>query len=99
MAALCHGRPLLVPDLPTLADLPRDAVARYSGGAPALTAALARLARADRETLAAMSQAAGCYAATVTWPDIAHQTLAAMVSVLDGTSTSDPGQGHLAEAR
>ncbi|HYY18272.1 MAG TPA: glycosyltransferase [Streptosporangiaceae bacterium] len=97
MAALCHGRPLLVPDLATLADLPRDAVARYSGGEQALTAALDHLARADRETLAAMSEAAGRYAATVTWPDIAQQTMTAMVSVLDGTS--NPDHGHLTEAR
>lgn len=94
--ALSHGRPLLVPTLAALADLPRDAVVRYSGGVPALTAALARLARADRETLAAMSHAARRHAATVTWPDIARQTTAAMVSVLDGTGSLD--QSQLAKA-
>ena len=97
MLALSHGRPLLVPDLAALAEFPPDAVVRYSGGIPALTAALAQLARADHETLAAMSAAACHYVATITWPDIAQQTAAAMRSILDGTG--GPNRGHLAKAR
>ena len=83
--ALNHGKPLVVPALAALADLPQEAVVRYRGGIPALTAALAQLAWADDETLAAMSAAARRYAAAVTWPDIARETTAAMLSVLDGT--------------
>lgn len=83
--ALNHGKPLVVPALAALADLPQEAVVRYRGGIPALTAALAQLAWADGETLAAMSAAARRYAAAVTWPDIARETTAAMLSVLDGT--------------
>lgn len=90
--ALNHGKPLVVPALAALADLPEDAVVRYSGGIPALTAALARLARADRDTLAAMSAAARRHQAIITWPDIARQTTAAMLSVIDGTNSLDPGQ-------
>lgn len=82
MLALSHGRPLVVPDLPALADLPDQAVLRYDGGVPALIAALTRLARADSETLAAMSAAAGSYASRTTWQEIAERTMAEMLSVL-----------------
>ncbi len=94
MLALSHGKPLIVPDLAALADLPGDAVVRYRGGIPALTAALAELAGADRETLTAMSAAARRYAAAVTWPDIARRTTAVMVSVVDGAGV--PGHVRLA---
>jgi glycosyltransferase involved in cell wall biosynthesis len=82
MLALSHGRPLIVPDLPGLADLPDDAVVRYDGRMPALTGALARLARADGETLATMSNAAADYASRTTWYEIAEKTTAEMLSVL-----------------
>jgi glycosyltransferase involved in cell wall biosynthesis len=80
--ALSHGKPLIVPDLAGLADLPHGAVARYSGGIPALTAALGHLARADDETLAAMSAAACRYASSTTWRQIAESTMTEMLSVL-----------------
>jgi glycosyltransferase involved in cell wall biosynthesis len=80
--ALCHGRPLIVPDLPGLAGLPGPAVLRYDGGIPGLAGALTRLAVADDQTLAAMSAAALSYAAGLDWPDIAQQTIAEITSVL-----------------
>ena len=82
MLALSHGRPLIVPDLPGLADLPDRAVLRYDGHVPALTAAMAHLAHADAETLAAMSAAASDYASQTTWQEIAEKTMAEMISVL-----------------
>jgi len=82
MLALSHGKPLIVPDLAGLADLPDQAVLRYDGGIPALVAALARLASADGETLAAMSAAADGYASRTTWQEIAERTMAEMRSVL-----------------
>ncbi len=82
MLALSHGRPLIIPDLPGLADLPDQAVLRYEGGIPALMAALASLASANGKILAAMSAAAAGYAARMTWQDIAERTLAEMLSVL-----------------
>jgi glycosyltransferase involved in cell wall biosynthesis len=82
--ALSFGRPLIVPDLAALADLPERAVLRYDGKIPSLAAALARMARADRETLAAMSTAAGSYAAGLTWREIAEITTTEMISVAGG---------------
>jgi glycosyltransferase involved in cell wall biosynthesis len=82
MLALSHGRPLIVPDLPGLANLPDEAVLRYHGGVPALNAALARLAGADGEILSAMSAAASGYASRTTWQEIAERTKSEMLSVL-----------------
>ena len=80
--ALSHGRPLIVPNLATLADLPDAAVFRYDGGIPALTDALAHLARADSEMLAAMSAAASSHATKITWHEIAERTMTEMLYVL-----------------
>jgi glycosyltransferase involved in cell wall biosynthesis len=80
--ALCHGRPLIVPDLPGLAGLPGPALLRYDGSIPGLTGALARLALAEPRTLATMSAAALSYAAGLSWPDIAQRTLDEITTVL-----------------
>ena len=82
MLALSHGRPLIVPNLAGLADLPDQAVLRYGGGVTALAAALERLACTDDETLAAMSAAARGYAFQTTWQGIAERTMAEMVTIL-----------------
>jgi glycosyltransferase involved in cell wall biosynthesis len=89
MLALSHGRPLIVPQLPGLADLPDRAVLRYEGGVPALTAALARLACVDSEILAAMSVAAGRYAFRTTWQQVAEGTMTEMLSVLGEVPEAD----------
>ena len=82
MLALSYGRPLIVPDLAGLADLPDRAVFRYDGEAAQLIAALIRAADADDETLAAMSAAARSFASGTTWQEIAEKTLYEMISVL-----------------
>jgi glycosyltransferase involved in cell wall biosynthesis len=89
MLALSHGRPLILPELPGLADLPDQAVLRYDGGIPALTAAVARLASADPATLATMSAAAYRHTSTVTWLQIAERTMAEMRAVLDDVPGAD----------
>jgi len=97
MLALSHGRPLIAPDLAGLADLPEEAVLRYDGGVPGLIAALVHLARADGETLAAMSAAARGYASRTTWQEIAERTMIEMVSVL-GDAPQAGACGQLARA-
>jgi glycosyltransferase involved in cell wall biosynthesis len=83
MLALAHGRPLIVPDLAALADLPPGAVIRYDGSIPSLAAALAEAARADEPVLGAMSAAATAYASGASWPEISARTLAEMAALLD----------------
>lgn len=79
--ALCHGRPLIVPDLPGLADLPGEAVLRYDGSIPGLAGALTRLAGAQPAALAAMAAAALAHPAGLSWPDIAQWTIAEISSL------------------
>lgn len=80
--ALSHGRPLVVPNLAGLADLPDRAVLRYDGRVASLARVMTDLARADHGVLAAMSAAARGYASTLSWHDIAQATMAHMISVL-----------------
>jgi glycosyltransferase involved in cell wall biosynthesis len=92
MLALSHGRPLIVPALPGLADLPDQAVLRYNWKSTALADALKDLACADAKTVAAMSAAARDYAFSITWQEIAEKTIAEMLSVLGGNpATRVPG--------
>ena len=81
MLALAHGRPLIVPDLATLAGLPPQAVIRYDGSMPSLAAALTDAARASRPALAAMSAAATAFSSSTSWPEIAARTLSEMASL------------------
>jgi glycosyltransferase involved in cell wall biosynthesis len=76
--ALCHGRPLVIPALPALGDLPAEATVRYDRTAAGLTQALAWVADADGKALAAMSEAALRFTATLTWSQIAAATTRAM---------------------
>jgi glycosyltransferase involved in cell wall biosynthesis len=80
--ALCHGRPLVVPDLPGLAELPDDAVIRYDGTQQGLTAALADIITADESVLGKMSAAADAFCAATSWSQIAEKTLAEMTATI-----------------
>ena len=80
--ALCHGRPLVVPDLPGLAELPDDAVVRYDGTAQGLAGALAGIILADASVLAKMSSAAYAYCAATGWSEIAEKTLREMTALM-----------------
>jgi glycosyltransferase involved in cell wall biosynthesis len=83
LLALSHGRPLVIPDLPGLADLPGDAVIRYDRTIQGLTNALADLIRADSDAYAKMSAAGYSYCASISWESIARQTFRAMSLILD----------------
>jgi glycosyltransferase involved in cell wall biosynthesis len=89
MLALAHGRPLIVPNLASLADLPEHAVVRYDGTVQELTAALIRLTQADGATLARMSIAARAYASSLTWREIAARAMFEMKELLGGMPNSE----------
>ena len=102
LLALSHGRPLVVPDLIGLSDLPDQAVLRYNGGILGLAETLARLASADRGVLAAMSAAASDYQSRTTWQEIAERTAIEMRLVISdgrGAERSDPPRDSTAPAR
>lgn len=79
MLAMSHGRPLVVPDIVGLADLPDEAVIRYDGSSKAgLAEALDRAITADSDLLGKMSAAAFRHSASITWEEIAYKTIAAI---------------------
>ena len=73
MLMLTHGRPLVVPSLPSMAELPDAAVVRYDGTAAGLSGVLADLAVADVDVLAAMSAAGEAYCAEISWDSIGQR--------------------------
>jgi glycosyltransferase involved in cell wall biosynthesis len=82
LLALSHGRPLVVPDLPGLAELPDEAVIRYDRTVDGLVGALGELIRADDSVLAKMSNAGYAYCASLSWESIARKTFDAMKQVI-----------------
>ena len=87
MLAMAHGRPVIVPDLPALADLPRHAVIRYDGSTPSLVASVTRAVRLDPTALAEMSAAATAHASSTSWRQIAARTLSEMAALLGSAPT------------
>lgn len=87
LLSLGAGRPLVVPDLPSLADLPGDAVVRYPPTS-GLADALRRVLSTPRPELAAMGARGRESVALRSWDDVAAATLAAM----------DPVGGHPRES-
>lgn len=82
LLALSHGRPLVVPDLPGLAELPDDAVIRYNRTIQGLTSALGDLLRADSDVFVKMSDAGYAYCASLSWESIARKTCDALTQIL-----------------
>ena len=91
MLALCHERPLVIPDLAALAELPDQAVIRYDQTVQGLSRALVRVVLADADVLGEMSAAARAYSAAITWPEIADKTLKALTLILAGKPRASAG--------
>jgi glycosyltransferase involved in cell wall biosynthesis len=77
VTALDHGRPVIVPDLPGLRDLPDGAALRYDGTTGGLTSAIRGFAAADDAERRARCAAARSHAPP-TWAEIARRTVAAL---------------------
>lgn len=90
MLALSHGRPVIVPDVPTLADLPDAAVVRYDGSISGLTSVMTQMAMTDRSILVKMSESALQYAYRLSWQDIASETKSEMVAILGAEPLGGP---------
>jgi len=82
LLALSHGRPLIIPPTPALADLPTPAVVRYDGTVTGLSAVLARAAAAPPLVVQGMSEAALAYAREHRWENIAATTYSEFEALL-----------------
>lgn len=88
MLALTHPRPLIVSELETLANLPRQAIFSYDRTQQAQISVLRQAECADRAVLAEMSAAARTYAYAAGWHDIAARTTCEMSSILGCASVA-----------
>jgi len=95
LLALGYGKPLVIPALSALAELPDGAVFRYDGTVAALASTLRSVASVDDATLARMSAAALAYSAEATWSQAASTTVAEYRKVLG----QDGPAPHVAQAR
>lgn len=84
MLALCHGRPLVVPDLPGLTSLPDGALTRYDGTVAGLTSALADIIGAESSVLTKMSAQANDFCSSISWGEIAAATFDNLQGLVDG---------------
>lgn len=80
--ALSHGRPVIVPDLPGLSELPDGAVIRYDRTILGLTDALSVVVLADTSVMTRMSDAAYAYCESISWESIARRTLSEMNQIV-----------------
>jgi glycosyltransferase involved in cell wall biosynthesis len=78
MLALEHGRPVVLPDVPSLAHVPADCSVRYDGTVDDLVATLGELTRWPADRLERAGAAATDYANTGTWADAAELTMTAL---------------------
>lgn len=78
LLALSYGRPVIVPDVPTLRHLPARATIRYDGSAESLAATLTAVSQLSAEQLAQMATGAQDFCAANSWQRAAQISLAAL---------------------
>jgi glycosyltransferase involved in cell wall biosynthesis len=84
LLGLGAGLPVVVPDLPALADLPDGAVFRFrrDGTGPTLAEVLATVASTPPEVLLAMGRRGRQHAGLTSWASIARQTRDALAALV-----------------
>lgn len=76
--AQSFGTPVVIPDLPTLSDVPPSAAMRYDPATTPLTAVLSRLESSSVDERAVVSAAGVAWASRTTWRHIAEETVKAL---------------------
>ena len=84
LQGLARGVPVVIPDLPGLAELPDACAVRYDGSVAGLAAALRTIAAAPDAEIAARGEAGRRHAQRATWPDAALRTRDAYALALAG---------------
>ncbi|MGC2174640.1 MAG: glycosyltransferase family 4 protein [Acidimicrobiales bacterium] len=76
LLAQSFAKPVVIPDLPALRDIPGDAVTRYEPGADSLLAALERVEHLSEAEYLKMSAAGLAWATRFDWTYVARETIA-----------------------
>jgi len=82
LLAQSFGLPVIIPDLPTLRDIPSDTAIRFEPGFDSLVAVLQRTESLSATEYRALSGAALRWSARADWTDIARDTIAAYEAAL-----------------
>ncbi len=75
LLAQSFAKPIVIPDLPALRDIPSDAVIRYEPGAGSLVAALQRAELLSEAEYLDMSAAGLAWATRFDWANVARETI------------------------
>ena len=75
LLAQSFGRPVIIPDLPSLRDIPSDAAVRFEPGLETLVSALERAEQLSESEYGVMSTAGLAWATRVDWANIARETV------------------------
>ena len=81
--AQCYSLPAVIPDLPSLGDVPTGAVLRYEGGPAGLAQALCSFSRLSAGQRRGMGEAARVWATAADWPTVAAMTLDVYKAAMD----------------
>jgi glycosyltransferase involved in cell wall biosynthesis len=75
LLAQSFGKPIVIPDLPALRDIPENAVIRFEPGAGSLDAALQRAEHLSEAEYLDMSAAGLAWATRLNWANVARETI------------------------
>jgi glycosyltransferase involved in cell wall biosynthesis len=78
LLAMSHGRPVLVPDMPTFQTIPDAAILRYDGTTAGLAERITAVCEMPADDLRRLGTAAAAHANAWTWDDAAARTLDAL---------------------
>lgn len=97
--ALGFERPVIVPDLPGLADLPDPACIRYPGGVDGLHEALRAVLRTPEQELTRRGASGRAWLLSRSWADAAAGTEALFRAVVSQPGAVRPGPGEAARGQ
>ena len=75
LLAQSFGRPVVIPDLPTLRDIPNDAAIRFEPGVDTLVVALQRAEQLSEREYRDISAAGLAWASRADWANVARETV------------------------
>lgn len=85
LLAQSFGRPVIIPNLPLLRDIPNDTSIRYDANSDDLVSALQRAERVPRSEYLAMCDAALTWSTKMDWTEIRRRTVEVYMTALDRT--------------
>ena len=90
MLAQSFGRPVVMPNLPVLRDIPDDTAIRFDGTLGSLVSALERIEGLSEPEYRKMSASAQAWSTRLDWTTIARETVEVYVDASDSLRSKRP---------